>query len=79
MVFILFAVKIVYDIRVKSDFILFEGFLHSLRSFQNLPFSQNKILLLTLISLITISHTFNLLNFSQVLIIFTLHYITLII
>jgi hypothetical protein len=41
---------LVYDIRAKSDFILFEGFLHSLRSFRNLPFSQNKILLLTLIN-----------------------------
>jgi hypothetical protein len=48
MVFVLFVEKIVYDIHVKSDFILFEGFLHLLRSFRNLPFSQNKILLLTL-------------------------------
>jgi hypothetical protein len=48
MVFVLFVEKIVYDIRVKSDFILFEGFLHSLPSLRNLPFSQNKILLLTL-------------------------------
>jgi hypothetical protein len=50
MVFVLFMGKIVYDIRVKSDFILFEGFLHSLRSFRNLLFFQIKILLLTLIS-----------------------------
>jgi hypothetical protein len=48
MVFVLFVEKIVYDIRVKSDFILFEGFLHSQRLFRNLPFSQNKILPLTL-------------------------------
>jgi hypothetical protein len=50
MAFVLFVEKIVYDIPVTSDFILFEGFLHSLRSFQNLSFSQNKILLLTFIS-----------------------------
>jgi hypothetical protein len=51
MVFVLFVEKIVYDIRVKSDNILFEGFLHSLSSFRNPPFSQNKMLLLTLASI----------------------------
>jgi hypothetical protein len=37
MVFVLFVEEMVYDIRVKSDFILFEGFLHSLRSFEIFP------------------------------------------
>jgi hypothetical protein len=38
-----------YDGRVKSDFILFVGLVNSLRSFPNLPYLQNKILLITLI------------------------------
>jgi hypothetical protein len=44
MVFVLFVEKIVYDIRVKSDFILFDGI------------SPNNILLLTLLQIQDVIH-----------------------